>query len=138
MTTTVIKVCPRCLSACAGGLVCEDCGTRLRDPWGEGARRLPPEVWRTIRFQYGARRGMLVRVLAWLAGPAVALVLVREASGAATPLGLAAGVCAAIAAGVSVWAMLFFLATPAVRLWVAPPLRRDRLLRAAFRRLRRG
>lgn len=118
--------------------MCEDCGTRLRDPWGEEAKRLPPEVWRAIRFQYGARRGMLLRVIAWLAGPAVALVLLREASGATTAFWVTVAVCSAIAAGVSVWAVLFYLATPAVRLWAAGPLRRDRLLRAVFRRLRRG
>jgi MFS family permease len=120
----MVKICPRCQSTWAGGLVCEDCGTRLDDPFDAGrAQTFPDKVWQYIRLQYGARRGMIVRVLAYLIGPVVAFVLLREAMAIDSAWRWPA-IAGAMIAGVVTWWTIHWLAGKAVRLWV---LRRGRV-----------
>lgn len=119
----MVKICPRCESTWAGGLICEDCGTRLDDPFDDRAEKFPEKVWAYIRLQYGARRGMIVRVLAILLGPVVAFLLMREAVALATPWNWV-GAAAAVTAGVATWWCIHWFAGKAVRIWV---LRRGRL-----------
>ena len=119
----MIKICPDCRSTWAGGRFCEDCGAALRDPYGDEARALPEGVWRYIRLQYGARRGMIVRVLAFLLGPTVGFLLLRQAVVLGLPWSLPASV-GAILAGLATWWTIHWAAGKAVRLWV---LRRGRI-----------
>src|ERR1041384_5324513 len=112
----LIKICPRCRSTWAGGMVCEDCGGALVDPFADDAEELPEEVWRYIRLQYGARRGMIVRVLAILVGATVALVLARRAVGLGSPWTMPA-FAGALAAGGATWWALHRLAGQAVRVF---------------------
>ena len=119
----MIKICPNCRSTWAGGRICEDCGAELRDPYGDESRELPEGVWKYIRLQYGARRGMLVRVLAILLGPTVSFVLLRHAVGLGAPYAIPAAI-GAILAGIATWWTLHWLAGKAVRIWV---LRRGQL-----------
>ena len=58
----------------------------LLDPFSGEAKAFPEEVWRYIRLQYGARRGMIVRILAILIGSTVAALGVRKALGLPIPL----------------------------------------------------
>ena len=131
----LIKICPQCRSTWAGGLSCEDCGSALTDPFADDAKEFPEEVWRYIRLQYGARRGMIVRVLAILAGGAVGLVLLRRAVGLGLPWAVPAA-AGALAAGGAIWWALHRLAGQAVRIFVLRRgrLRRARLARALLRR----
>ena len=115
--TEMIKVCPECRSTWAGGRRCEDCGATLRDPYGEDAKTLPGGMWKYIRLQYGARRGMIVRVMAFLLGPVVAAVLGRRAI-ALPPPWVVPGVIGALIAGFLTWALIYWAAGKAVRLWV--------------------
>jgi hypothetical protein len=126
----MIKICSRCRATWAGGNRCDDCGGGLIDPFADEAHQFPEDVWRYIRLQYGARRGMIVRVLAFLLGPVVALVLLREAVLLPPPWRLFASL-GAVAAGVAVWALLYYIAGQAVRVWV---LRRGRLRKAKLAR----
>jgi hypothetical protein len=117
--------------------LCEDCGAPLIDPFAADAQELPEAVWRYIRLQYGARRGMLVRVVAILAGGVTAVLLSRVA--VVWPMPVAAlGVVAAAAAGVLVWGLLHHLAGRAVKLWVLRrgQLSKQKLARALWRRVR--
>ncbi len=120
----MIKICKACGSTWAGGQRCEDCGQPLSDPFApEAATELPRGVWRYIRLQYGARRGMIVRVLAFLLAPAVFALVARAAAGwpgAWSRLGLAA----AIAAALATWWTIYWAAGKAVRVFV---LRRGQL-----------
>src|SRR2546425_702332 len=104
---------------------CEDCGAPLVDPFAEDAQEFPEEVWKYIRLQYGARRGMIVRVLAVLLGPTVALLLLRPAMALPSPWSAFAA-AGAFAAGALTWAGLHYGAGRAVRIWV---LRRGRVRR---------
>lgn len=126
----MIKICSRCRSTWAGGTLCEDCGGELLDPYAGDARELPEEVWKYIRLQYGARRGMLVRVLALLLGPVVGFFVLRWAL-TLPSFWKAAGVLVAVAAGFATWAALHYLAGQAVRIWV---LRRGRVNKAKLAR----
>jgi hypothetical protein len=131
----MIKICPSCRSTWAGGMICEDCGDALVDPYGEASKALPEGVWKYIRLQYGARRGMIVRVLAILLGPVVAVVLARRALALPSPWSLL-GTLAALAAGLATWFVLHHLAGKAVRLWVLRrgQLNRKRLARALLQK----
>ena len=114
----MVKICPRCESTWAGGLICEDCGSPLDDPFDEKrARNFPDKVWSYIRLQYGARRGMIVRVLAILLGPVVAFLLMREATALSSPWSLV-GIVGSIAAGLLTWWTIHWFAGKAVRIWV--------------------
>jgi hypothetical protein len=126
----MIKVCPRCRSTWAGGRFCEDCGVQLDDPFGESATQLPDSVWSYIRLQYGARRGMLVRVIAILLAPVVAGLLLRSSVTLAAPMRYVAAF-GSVAAGVAVWWTVHWIAGRAVRIWV---LRRGRLQRRKLAR----
>lgn len=120
----MVKICPRCQSTWAGGLICEDCGTPLDDPFDEErAGTFPEKVWAYIRLQYGARRGMIVRVLAILLGPVVGFLLMRQATALASPWNIV-GILGSIAAGVVTWWSIHWFAGKAVRIWV---LRKGRL-----------
>jgi len=131
----VIKICPRCRSTWAGGMACEDCGAGLVDPFADDAAEFPEEVWKYIRLQYGARRGMIVRVMAILLGPVVAVVLARRAMVMAMPWSVL-GVIGALAAGFLTWFVIHRFAGQAVRVWVLRRgrLRKARLARAMLRR----
>jgi hypothetical protein len=126
----VIKICPRCRSTWAGGAFCEDCRTSLVDPFAEDAQEFPEEVWKYIRLQYGARRGMIVRVLAILLGPVVAGLLLRRAVLLDWPLSLVASL-GALGAGFLTWLVIHRFAGRAVKLWV---LRRGRVSKARLAR----
>ena len=131
----MIKICPRCRSTWAGGMACEDCGSPLVDPVGAEAQAFPEDVWRYIRLQYGARRGMIVRVLAILLGAASGLLLARQAAALPAPFVLP-GALLGLLAGLALWRALHVAAGRAVRLWVLRRGRvsKTRLLRAAWRR----
>jgi hypothetical protein len=133
----VIKICPECKSTWAGGRLCEDCGATLENPYGNDAEGWPAGVWSYIRLQYGARRGMLVRVLAFLLGPTVAFLLLREAVILAMPWSLLGSLCA-VATGILVWLGLHVLAGRAVRIWVLRKgqVSQKKLARAMLRRAR--
>lgn len=128
----MVKICPRCKSTWAGGLRCEDCGSHLVDPFDPArAPTFPDNVWAYIRLQYGARRGMIVRVLAILLGPAVGFALLREAMAIDPPVVRAIGAVGAIAAGAATWWSIHWFAGKAVRIWV---LRKGRLNRRKLAR----
>jgi len=114
----VIKICEACNSTWAGGTHCEDCGALLLDPYAkDAAERAPRGIWRYIRLQYGARRGMIVRVLAFLIAPVVFGLLAREAVLLSTPWNML-GVLGAALAGLLTWATIYWVAGKAVRIWV--------------------
>jgi hypothetical protein len=131
----MIKVCPSCRSTWAGGLICEDCGAALVDPTGAASKGLPEGVWKYIRLQYGARRGMIVRVLAVILGPTVAFLSLRRATTLPAPWSFVGG-AAAVLAGFLTWFALHRLSTKAVRIWVLRrgQLNRKRLARAMIKR----
>ena len=133
----MIKVCPQCASTWAGGTHCEDCGGELRDPYAADAgATLPKSIWGYIRLQYGARRGMLVRVMAYLLGPVVFGLLAREAVLRDSPWNVI-GIVGAVLAGVATWATIHWLAGRAVRIWVLRKgqLNKRKLARAAWKRV---
>ena len=113
----MIKICTACDSTWAGGRFCEDCGAALRDPFGDDAKQLQSRMWSYIRLQYGARRGMLVRVMAILLGPVVFVVALRTAVGLARPYSLVLAI-ASVPLGVLTWWTIHWLAGKAVRIWV--------------------
>ena len=114
----MIKICEACNSTWAGGTHCEDCGALLLDPYAkDAAERAPRGIWRYIRLQYGARRGMIVRVLAFLIAPVVFGLLAREAVLLSTPWNML-GVLGAALAGLLTWATIYWVAGKAVRIWV--------------------
>jgi hypothetical protein len=135
----LIKVCPDCGSTWAGGRLCEDCGTALRDPYAaDAADALPKGIWRYIRLQYGARRGMLVRVMAFLAIPVVFGVLARRAivlDGGLRVLALVGAGAASLLAFLTI----YWLAGKAVRIWVLRKgqLNKRRMARALLKRVSR-
>jgi hypothetical protein len=134
----VIKVCAACNSTWAGGLWCEDCGAELRDPYAPDAgATLPRSIWRYIRLQYGARRGMLVRVMAFLLGPVVFGLGAREAVTWPSPWNVV-GLSAAALAGLACWWTIYWLAGKAVRVWVLQKgrLNKRRAARALLRSAR--
>jgi hypothetical protein len=106
-------------------MMCEDCGAALVDPFAEDAQEFPEEVWKYIRLQYGARRGMIVRVLAVLLAPVVTGLLLRPALLLPSPWSGLGAVGAVVAGGLT-WATLHYGAGRAVRIWV---LRRGRVRR---------
>jgi hypothetical protein len=116
-------------------MACEDCSASLVDPFADDAAEFPEEVWKYIRLQYGARRGMIVRVMAILLGPVVTVVLARRALVLGTPWSVL-GTLGAIAAGVLTWFAIHRFAGQAVRVWVLRRgrLRKARLARAMLRR----
>lgn len=131
----MIKICTGCNSTWAGGRVCEDCGAELRDPYGDEAQQLPPSMWRYIRLQYGARRGMIVRVLAVLFGPLAFGLVLRAAVGCERPWSLILGIASA-PIGVATWWSIHWLSGRAVRIWVLRKgqLNKRRMARAMARR----
>lgn len=131
----MIKVCPACSSTWAGGLVCEDCGATLRDPFAKDAGSLPGGIWKYIRLQYGARRGMIVRVVGILLGPVVAAACLRAAAGAERPWSLLLAL-AALPLGFATWYAFHAGAGRAVKIWVLRrgQLNRKKLARALARR----
>jgi hypothetical protein len=130
----MVKICSACNSTWAGGQFCEDCGAELHDPYqADAAEKVPKGMWRYIRLQYGARRGMLVRVMAFLLGPVVFGLLAREAVISSAPL---LGLIGAVLAGFATWAGIYWLAGKAVRIWVLRKgqLNKRRAARALLKR----
>ncbi|MSP59056.1 MAG: hypothetical protein EXR72_01730 [Myxococcales bacterium] len=131
----MIKICPDCHSTWAGGQRCEDCGGVLRDPFGAEAKELPPSMWGYIRLQYGARRGMLVRVMAILLAPVTFGATLRSGAGCERPWSIVLGVVA-FPVGFLTWWSIHWLAGRAVRIWVLRKgqVNKRRLVRALARR----
>jgi hypothetical protein len=131
----VIKICTGCNSTWAGGQICEDCGSVLTDPYGDEAKELPKTMWRYIRLQYGARRGMLVRVIAILLGPVTFALTLRNAAGRDRPWSIILGL-AAFPIGFLTWWSIHWLAGRAVRIWVLRKgqVNKRRLARAMARK----
>ena len=133
----MVKVCVACNSTWAGGRICEDCGAELHDPFApDAAETVPRTLWRYIRLQYGARRGMLVRVLAFLSVPVVFMLGARQAvllDGAWMAVGLVLAALASILA----FALIYWLAGKAVRIWVLRKgqLNKRRAARALYRQV---
>ena len=132
----MVKICSACHSTWAGGQFCEDCGAELHDPYAaDAAEKVPRNMWRYIRLQYGARRGMLVRVMAFLLAPVVFGLLARRAvllDGA----WMGVGIAGAALAGFLTWASVYWLAGKAVRIWVLRKgqLNKRRAARALLKR----
>ena len=109
----MIKICPRCRRTFSGGTRCSRCAQEvaLLDLADPAVRRVflrdDHELRTTIRTYYGARSAMLMLFVGILFGLAVALVLLREASGLAgwSRWTIAAG--AALAAAVIPIATMF-------------------------------
>jgi hypothetical protein len=135
MVHAMIKLCPACHSTWAGGRTCEDCGGALVDPYSDEARALPASMWRYVRLQYGARRGMIVRVLAILLGPVVAGATLRTALGAESPWSTVLAI-AALPLGLATWWSIHWLSGRAVRIWVLRKgqLHKRKMARALARR----
>lgn len=132
----MIKICPECASTWAGGSHCEDCGGVLRDPYEKDAgETLPKGIWRYIRLQYGARRGMLVRVMAFLLAPVVFALAARQAILCNTPWNVL-GIAGAALLGVATWGLIYWAAGRAVRVWVLRKgqLNKRRMARAMVKR----
>jgi hypothetical protein len=131
----MIKVCLSCRSTWAGGQTCEDCGGQLRDTFDGDAGSFPRGIWSYIRLQYGARRGMLVRVMALILGPIAGALLLRAALSLAMPW-LLLGMAGAICGGVFTWWAIHWLAGRAVKIWVLRKgqLSKKKLARALFKR----
>ncbi len=131
----MIKICTGCNSTWAGGRICEDCGAALRDPYGDEAKALPPSMWRYIRLQYGARRGMIVRVLAILLGPVACGLTLRSAAGSERPWSIVLA-AASLPVGLFTWWSIHWLSGKAVRIWVLRrgQLNKRRMARALARR----
>jgi hypothetical protein len=133
----LIKVCKECASTWAGGTHCEDCGGVLSDPYAKDAgATLPRSIWGYIRLQYGARRGMLVRVMAYLLGPVVFGLCAREAVLLSTPWNIV-GLSGAVLAGFLTWFTIYWLAGRAVRIWVLRKgqLSKRKMARAIWKRI---
>ncbi len=122
----MIKICTECHSTWAGGQICEDC---------DEAKQLPPGMWRYIRLQYGARRGMIVRVMAVLLAPLTAGLSLRTAAGIERPWSIVLGV-GALPIGFFTWWGIHWLAGRAVRIWVLRKgqVNKRRLAKALARR----
>lgn len=136
----MIKICQKCLSTWAGGTFCEDCQGPLVDPFDPRAEQLfPPSVWSYIRLQYGARRGMLVRVMAFLSAPVVFGLLARPTLLWPTPWNVIGFVAAALL-GIGFGLLVYWLAGKAVRIWVLRKgqVQKKKLARALFRRIVRS
>ncbi len=136
----MIKICSACNSTWAGGRICEDCGAELHDPYERDAgEKMPKNIWGYIRLQYGARRGMLVRVLAFLMVPVVFGLIAREAvllNGAWVAVGLFTAAVAAFAT----WLFIYWAAGKAVRVWVLRKgqLQKRKMARALLKRAMPG
>ena len=133
----MVKICSACHSTWAGGQFCEDCGAELHDPYAaDAAEKVPRNMWRYIRLQYGARRGMLVRVMAFLMVPVVFGLGAREAVLWPSPWNIL-GIVGAALAGLLTWATIYWLAGRAVRIWVLRKgqLNKRRMARAMLKRV---
>jgi hypothetical protein len=127
----VVKICTQCHYVNAGGFRCSECEGRLIMVTDDEAKDLPPEVWKSQRIDYGARRGMVFRFMGIFAGCLSGLFLLREAMALESPLSLVAS-AVAIAIGIAIWRFFHHAATRAVRVWVLAKgkVRKGRLARA--------
>jgi hypothetical protein len=129
----VVKICVDCHYVNAGGYRCCECDGRLIMVTDAEAQDLPPEVWKTQRVDYGARRGMIMRFMAIFIGAVVGLYGFREsfAHEGATFWLVAIG---SIVGGLTVWWILHRAATRGVRVWVLAKgkVNHKRLARAIF------
>lgn len=134
----MIKICVSCNSTWAGGQTCEDCGGQLRETFDGDAQSFPKGIWGYIRLQYGARRGMLVRVMALILGPVAGALLLRASFALAMPW-LVLGAVGAVLAGFVVWWAIHWLAGRAVKIWVLRKgqLSKRKLARAMLKRATR-
>ena len=125
----MVKICLQCESTWAGGIVCEDCGGVLTDPFDTGAQWFPKHIWAYIRLQYGARRGMLLRVIALFMGPVVGGWFIRESLVSFSGVSLGLALSGSVGLGVLIWFCIHWIAGRAVRIWV---LRRGQLNKKKF------
>jgi hypothetical protein len=129
----MVKICLDCHYVNAGGYRCCECDGRLVMVTDPEAQDLPPEVWKTQRVDYGARRGMIYRFLAIFIGASVGLYGFREAFVLASPYNIIFCTLAVIT-GLAVWRFLHQAATRGVRVWVLAKgkVHRGRLFRAVL------
>ncbi len=129
----VVKICVDCHYVNAGGFRCCECDGKLIMVTDAEAHGLPPEVWKTQRIDYGARRGMIMRFMAIFAGVLVGLWGVRESVAFTSPWSWILATASATM-GMCVWWALHRAATRGVRVWVLAKgkVNRKRLIRAIF------
>lgn len=113
----MVKICVDCHYVNAGGFRCCECDGKLVMVTDAEAHDLPPEVWKTQRVDYGARRGMIMRFVAIFAGAIVGLLGVRESVAFASPAAWLVAL-ASVGGGLLVWWVLHRAATRGVRVWV--------------------
>jgi hypothetical protein len=129
----MVKICTQCHYVNAGGYRCCECGGKLIMVTDPEAQDLPPEVWKTQRVDYGARRGMIYRFLAIFLGAGIGLFVVRESIALAAPWSYVLAAFG-VALGLGVWRFFHAAAGRGVRVWVLAKgkVRRGRLARAIF------
>jgi hypothetical protein len=113
----VVKICLDCYDSNAGGFRCDRCGGRLVHTSDPEARQLPESVWKSQRVDYGARRGMVWRFMAIIAGVGVGLYGLRMSVAYERPWSIVTAVLAVVA-GLVVWRWLYNAADRGVRIWV--------------------
>lgn len=129
----MVKICLRCHYVNAGGYRCVECGGKLVHTSDPQAQDLPASVWKNQRVDYGARRGMIMRLLAIFIAAFVGLFGVRESFALGPPWSTVVAV-ASIALGIALYGLLHRAAHRAVRVWILAKGRvhKGRLLRAMF------
>lgn len=129
----MVKICVDCHYVNAGGFRCCECDGRLIMVTDAEAHELPPEVWKTQRVDYGARRGMIYRFLAIFIGACTGLYGFRAAFAYEGNWFWAVAI-GSIVVGIALWWTLHRAATRGVRVWVLAKgkVNHRRLARAIF------
>ncbi len=113
----MVKICRDCYEINAGGFMCHVCGGKLLHTDEPEAQALPQSVWKSQRVDYGARRGMIIRILAKLIGIGVALWGVRSSVPLEAPWTLIGSIGSALL-GLFLWRVIHNAADRGVRIWV--------------------
>ncbi len=113
----MVKICTQCYEINAGGFRCHVCEGKLVHTDSAEARALPESVWKSQRVDYGARRGMIIRILAILFGVGVGLWGMRRSVPLEAPWSTV-GFIASIILGFALWRLMHNGADRGVRIWV--------------------